>query len=69
MTALKTCFSATIVMAASIIAGPALGQQASDDPAATEVWEPVPAVVTPGVGAQPPSDAIVLFDGTDLDHW
>lgn len=32
--------------------------------------DPVPPVVTPGAepGA-PPSDAIVLFDGTNLDHW
>ena len=40
-------------------------------PQDTEVWEPVPAIVTPGpaytVGA--PSDAIVLFDGSDLDEW
>jgi hypothetical protein len=36
----------------------------------TEVWEPVPAVVTPGArdGAAP-SDAIVLFDGKNLDEW
>ena len=39
-------------------------------PQDTEVWEPVPPVVAPGqtVGA-PPSDAIVLFDGTNLDAW
>src|SRR5665213_2008134 len=34
---------------------------------------PVPPVVTPGAafshGAQPPSDATVLFDGTDLSKW
>src|SRR5690348_15313340 len=35
-----------------------------------EQWSPVPAVVTPGVTpAQPPSDAIVLFDGKNLDQW
>lgn len=39
------------------------------DPAVTELWEPVPPVVTPGQGTQPPSDAIVLFDGTNLDQW
>ena len=39
------------------------------DPKLTEVWEPVPEVVTPGEGAQPPSDAIVLFDGKDLSAW
>jgi hypothetical protein len=33
------------------------------------VW-PEPAVVTPGkVDSEPPSDAIVLFDGKDLSKW
>jgi hypothetical protein len=40
------------------------------DPAATEQWEPVPAVVSPGAtDSAPPSDAIVLFDGHNLDQW
>lgn len=39
------------------------------DPKATEVWNPVPRVVTPGQGTQPPSDAIVLFDGTHWKEW
>jgi hypothetical protein len=39
------------------------------DPVATEVWNPVPRVVTPGQGMQPPSDAIVLFDGTHWKEW
>jgi hypothetical protein len=30
---------------------------------------PQPHIVTPGEGAAPPSDAVVLFDGTDLRHW
>jgi hypothetical protein len=44
--------------------------QARPSPADTEVWEPVPAVVTPGAGnTAAPSDAIVLFDGKNLDEW
>jgi hypothetical protein len=40
-------------------------------PEDTEVWTPVPPVVTPGsaVSTAPPSDAVVLFDGTRLDGW
>ncbi len=36
---------------------------------ATEVWEPKPDKVTPGRMDLPPSDAIMLFDGTNLDAW
>ncbi|KRA35714.1 hypothetical protein ASD68_04840 [Rhodanobacter sp. Root627] len=40
------------------------------DPKATEQWQPVPKLVTPGKhDAAPPSDAIVLFDGRNLDRW
>lgn len=39
------------------------------NPESTEIWEPVPPVVTPGEGTQAPSDAIVLFDGKNLDQW
>jgi hypothetical protein len=44
---------------------------ARPSPAATEVWEPVPRVVTPAalVTTPPPPDAIVLFDGRNLDQW
>jgi hypothetical protein len=39
-------------------------------PADTEVWEPVPKVVTPGTATNTaPDDAIVLFDGKNLDQW
>jgi len=39
------------------------------DPKATEVWEPEPKVVTPGTNGSAPSDAIILFDGKNLDKW
>jgi hypothetical protein len=35
----------------------------------TSLWEPEPPVVTPGIGTNPPSDAIILFDGKDMDQW
>ncbi|MDX1428996.1 MAG: DUF1080 domain-containing protein [Rhodothermales bacterium] len=38
-------------------------------PEETEVWEPEPPVVTTGSYPAPPSDAIVLFDGSDLSAW
>lgn len=39
-------------------------------PEETEIWSPVPKVVTPGkVTVEPPSDAIILFDGKNLDQW
>ena len=39
------------------------------DPKLTEVWEPIPKVVVPGSKGIPPSDAIILFDGTSLSKW
>ena len=44
-------------------------QQPQGDPKLTEVWEPVPRIVTPSVEGAPPSDAIVLFNGKDLSEW
>jgi hypothetical protein len=53
--------------------GPALAQTSASPERpweATEVWSPVPPVVTPDAPPSPaPSDAIVLFDGRDLSRW
>src|SRR5690554_655353 len=38
-------------------------------PEATELWEPTPKIVTPGIDNGPPSDALVLFSGENLDQW
>src|SRR4051812_149287 len=39
-------------------------------PEDTEVWEPIPKVVTSGATFRDaPSDAIMLFDGSNLDQW
>lgn len=44
--------------------------QTQGDPKSTEVWEPIPKLVNPGKqNDQPPSDAIVLFNGKDLNEW
>jgi hypothetical protein len=43
---------------------------AQGDPKKTEVWSPEPAKITPGkTNSNAPSDAIVLFDGKNLDEW
>jgi hypothetical protein len=55
---------------ASITAFLVAQEPAKPKPEDTEVWEPVPPIVTPGAtNSDPPSDAIVLFDGKNLDQW
>jgi hypothetical protein len=55
-----------------VVSIPLMAQQpeTSAKPEDTEVWSPEPPVVTPGAtDSAPPSDAIVLFNGHNLDEW
>jgi hypothetical protein len=61
------------VIFAALLAGSALtahAQQTAAKPEDTEYWTPVPAIVTPAKNmGEAPSDAIILFDGKNLDEW
>jgi hypothetical protein len=65
---------ALVLLPVSLLAGTTLlmaqQQYDSTDHRATEIYSPVPPIVTPAstVGA-PPSDAVVLFDGKNEDAW
>lgn len=65
-------FSRIVVLAslASMITLLSAQQPAEPKPEETEIWEPLPAVVTPAaICNAAPSDAIVLFDGKNVDEW
>jgi hypothetical protein len=52
------------------VAGQVNAQEKVDAPKLTEVWKPVPKIVTPGAtAATAPADAIVLFNGNDASAF
>lgn len=63
----------TLTLGATSIANAQIYSTTATDlskPEATEVWEPIPKVVVPGkTFSDAPSDAIILFDGKNLDQW
>ncbi len=44
-------------------------EKAQMKPEMTESWEPEVKVITPGANNAAPSDALVLFDGKNLEQW
>jgi hypothetical protein len=64
----KKMLALTII--STVISSGLLMAQQQGDPKLTELYSPVPPVVTPGkTNSDAPSDAIVLFDGKNLDKW
>lgn len=58
----------TVAFFLSVISSVATAQEI--DPKLTEVYTPVPKIVTPGAtNNDAPSDAIILFNGKNLDAW
>ena len=68
--AFSTLLAGTAFIPIQSLAQAAPAAQAAPKPEETEVWDPVPKMVTPGAtcGAAP-SDAIILFDGKNQDEW
>ena len=69
---MNTQLSRLLSLAAMVCLAAAVSAQQAEKPKPeeTEVWTPVPAIVTPGAtDAAPPSDAIVLFNGSNQDEW
>src|SRR3954454_13263100 len=66
---MKKTLCSLVALAASITI--VVAQQPKGKPEDTEFYTPVPPKVTPGPvkSISPPSDAIILFDGKNLDQW
>jgi hypothetical protein len=64
---------AFVLSALGLLAGTSLVQAQADsldDHKLTELYTPVPPVVTPAARfGEPPSDAVILFNGKNLEEW
>ncbi len=73
LTTLAFVVAGALLTSVALIGQDAAGRQgggAKPRPADTEVWEPVPPIVAAGAtDAAPPADAVVLFNGRNLDEW
>ncbi|MEX2592602.1 MAG: DUF1080 domain-containing protein [Anditalea sp.] len=65
----KLFLSYLIISGSMVVNGQNIFEKDFTKPEATEIGKPFPKTVTPGVGDAPPSDAIILFDGTSLNNW
>jgi hypothetical protein len=62
--------SLTLMVATGAYSKDSSQDAAAAKPEDTEQWKPIPPTVSPGINASAaPSDAIVLFDGRNLDQW
>jgi hypothetical protein len=70
MRILSLSIFAAIVVSAAFAQQPAQSPDNKPKPEETEIWKPVPPVVTPAAKPDaPPSDAIILFNGKNADEW
>ncbi|MDJ1502865.1 DUF1080 domain-containing protein [Xanthocytophaga agilis] len=64
-----TFIAISLLLGSAAIAQAPSQEKAQMKPEMTESWEPEVKVTTPGANSSAPSDAIVLFDGKNLDQW
>jgi hypothetical protein len=72
MNKLMLCLCSLVIFASGAASSQNSAKEGAPTPKPedTEQWEPVPPMVLPGVDARTaPSDAIILFDGRNLDEW
>ena len=57
------------VLAGMLVLAPLAAAQGGDTWKIHDAQRPNPVAVTPGTAGQPPSDAVPLFDGSNLSQW